>query len=224
MVADLATPSELRNPDSSSSGRKHGRSSNKREATGAETHKSLILRLHDWQDKRSWNAVYRNYHKLVYAVARQSGLTEAEAWDVVQETFLSLAKQSLKGRYNPNLGSFKSWLLHITHWRIQDQLRHRSREADDSVPSDLPDLRSESFDKLWEREWQRNLTRAAVARVKLLVSPRQFQIYDFYVLQGMTVEEVCRKLGVNAAQVYLAKHRVGVQLRREIVELSQERQ
>ncbi len=186
----------------------------------ASTQRSLILRLHDWQDRRSWNEFYRNYHKFVYAVARQSGLSESEAWDVVQETFVTIARQSNKNQqYNPELGSFKSWLLHITNWRIQDALRNRKRKAEDTLRSNLPDSRGEGFDKLWEREWQQNIMQTAIARVKLKVSPRQFQIYDYHVLQGMEAGDVCRKLGVNTAQVYLAKHRVGIQLRREIRDL-----
>ncbi len=197
-------------------------SNNKRETPDSETQKSLIRRLHNWQDRRSWNTFYRTYHKLVYAVARKAGLTETEAWDAVQETFLTIARQSMKAEYDPARGSFKSWLLRLTQWRIQDQLRKRQREAADSLPTNMPDLQHEGLDKLWEREWQQNLTRTAIERVKQKASPRQFQIYEYHILQGMETEEVCRQLGVNRANVYLAKHRVGALLRQEILDLSRE--
>ncbi len=197
-------------------------STSTREATGTSTQKSLIQRLHNWQDRKSWNAFYRTYHKLVYAVARKSGLTETEAWDTVQETFLAIARQSTKGNFDPSLGSFKSWLLRLTQWRIQDQLRKRQREAADSLPTNVPDVQGEGLDKLWEREWQQNIMRTAISRVKMQASPRQFQIYEYLILQGMKTEEVCRKLGVNRAQVYLAKHRIGSLLRQEIIQLSRE--
>ncbi len=188
-----------------------------REPAGVGTQRSLILRLRDWKDKRSWNEFYRNYHKLVYAVARRSGLSESEAWDVVQDTFVTIARQSLKEAYNPERGSFKSWLLRITRWRINDLLRNRHPEA--TSLTNTPDSESESFDSLWEREWQQNLMRAALAKVKMKASPRQFQIFDYHVIQGISAAEVCRKLRVNTTQVYLAKHRIGALLRREIAEL-----
>ncbi len=192
----------------------------------ALTQHSLILRLHDWEDKRSWNAFYRKYYKLVYAVARQSGLNEAEAWDAVQETFLTIARQSQRreGDYDPTRGSFKAWLLHITRWRIHDQLRRRRPEEDAATMSLLENATEEGFESIWESEWRQNLMRVAVSRIKSKVSPRQFQIFEYHVLQGMAAEEVCRKLGVNTAQVYLAKHRVGMQLRHEITELQAEEQ
>ena len=58
--------------------------------------------------------------------------------------------------------------------------------------------------------------KAAIERVKMKVSPRQFQIFDYNVLRGIRASEVRRKLGVSIAQVYLAKHRVGSLLRKEV--------
>ena len=58
-------------------------------------------------------------------------------------------------------------------------------------------------------------------RVRALVSPRQFQIFSCYVLKGWSPERVKEELGVNAAQVYLAKHRVGRILKREAAKLAE---
>ncbi len=189
------------------------------ETSARSTQMSLIGQLHNWQDKRSWNEFYRKYHMLVYSVARKAGLSETEAWDAVQETFVTIARQSLKGVYDPAQGSFKSWLLHVAHWRINDQLRKRSPQHENEGLSNMPTLDDHNFDSLWQREWQQNLLRAAITRIKQKVSPRQFQIFDFHVLQGMPTDEVARKLGVNPALIYLAKHRVGQQLRHEIENL-----
>jgi hypothetical protein len=52
--------------------------------------------------------------------------------------------------------------------------------------------------------------------VKLKVSPKQFQIFDAYVMKAWEAEKVKRDLGVSMAQVYLAKHRVGGLLKKEI--------
>ena len=64
----------------------------------------------------------------------------------------------------------------------------------------------------------------ALRRVKALVSPRQFQIFSCYVLKGWSPERVKKELGVNAAQVYLAKHRVGRILKREAAKLAEEQE
>lgn len=191
------------------------------------TRRSLILRLQDWQDQRSWDEFYRTYWRLIYAVATKAGLRQDEAWDVVQETILTIAKQCRKGKYNPERGSFKAWLWQVTRWRIADQFRLRKKDTaillskeqelgnSDRI-DDLPDPEGESFEAIWEREWQQNIMNAALERVKARVSPKQFQIYDYNVLQGLDALAVRQMLGVSLAQVYLAKHRVGHILRKEI--------
>lgn len=189
------------------------------------TRKSLIARLQDWQDQRSWDEFYRTYWRLIYSVALKAGLREEEAWDVVQETILSIAKQSRKQMYDPAQGSFKRWLWNMTRWRINDQFRNRRKDtamvlnAEMATQSDpmesLPDT-AETFETIWDEEWKNNMMQAALARVKTRVSPKQYQIFDYNVLRGMRPSEVHRKLNVSIAQVYLAKHRVGTVLKKEL--------
>ena len=195
------------------------------EKYAARTRRSLIARLQDWKDQRSWDEFYRTYWRLIYSVATKSGLSPDEAWDTVQETVLSVARQTREKQYDPAKGSFKMWLWHIIRWRIKDQFRKRlpiTAEEADSTESpaadveNLADLSGDTFDKIWEREWQQNILKAATERVKMKTSPRQFQIFDYLVLRGMSTADVRSKLGVSIAQIYLAKHRVGGLLRREI--------
>lgn len=196
------------------------------EQYAARTRRSLIVRLQDWQDRKSWDEFYRSYWRLIYTVAIRAGLREHEAWDVVQDTVLCIAKQSRKGMYDPEKGSFKTWLWGVTRWRIKDTFRNRKKNVSSDVSAEgeeqpetvvgIPDTESESFDKIWEREWQHNIIKAAIERVKMKVSPSQFQIYDLRVLREMSTAEVCKRLGVRSTQVHLAKHRVGSIMRKEI--------
>ncbi len=189
------------------------------------TRRSLILKLSDWKDRKSWDEFYRTYWRPIYSVAIQAGLRDHEAWDVVQEVVIYIAKQSRKQVYDPERGSFKSWLWKITSWRINDQFRARSKDTSAATTSAslppsssldfVPDLGSSSFEKIWDKEWQRNIMKAALERVKTKVSPKQFQIFDYNVIRGMGPSEVHKKLGVSLAQVYIAKHRVGALLKKE---------
>src|SRR6185503_15557951 len=87
------------------------------------TRRSLITRLKCWDDQESWNTFFETYWKLIYRAARSSGLNDAEAQDVVQETVISVCKQMPHFKYDPETGSFKNWLLKLTYWRITDQFR-----------------------------------------------------------------------------------------------------
>jgi len=190
------------------------------------TRRSLVDRLANWDDQRHWQEFFDTYWKLIYSTARKSGLTDEEAQDVVQETIITVAKKIDKFRYDPAIGSFKGWLLHITRWRIVDQFRKREpgnakvlRSSDDRFAAAierLPDANAVDLDALWEREWQENLFAAAIARVKRKVDPKQFQIFDCYVRKEWPAQKVAAELRVNIGQVYLARHRVSAALKKEV--------
>lgn len=80
----------------------------------AKTRKSLIARLDNWEDQRTWDEFYQTYWRLIYSVAIKAGLRSDEAFDCVQETILSIAKQSKRKLYDPEQGSFKTWLMNMT--------------------------------------------------------------------------------------------------------------
>ena len=69
---------------------------------------------------------------------------------------------------------------------------------------------------MWNSEWHRNLVETAIRRVKQKVSASQYQIFDCYVVKEWPAQRVQRDLGVNLAQVYLAKHRVAAVLKKEL--------
>ena len=149
------------------------------------TRRSLVDRLADWGDQLRWQEFFERYSKLIYSTARKSGLTDAEAQEVVQETVITVAKSIDKLKYDPAIGSFKGWLLQITRWRITDQFRKREpgdakrpRLSDDHATATIervPDSRGIDLDVVWETEWKENLFKAAIARVKKQIEPKNFR-------------------------------------------------
>jgi RNA polymerase sigma factor (sigma-70 family) len=199
----------------------------------AKTRKSLIARLDNWEDQRTWDDFYQTYWRLIYSVAIKAGLRSDEAFDCVQETILSIAKQSKRKLYDPEQGSFKTWLMNMTRWRINDQFRKRKKDTamaggeweDDrktAVIDRFEDPKGDLLSRLWDVEWKKNVADAALARVKAQVSPKQYQIFDYYVVKQWDAKKVQDHLNVSMAQVYLAKHRVGAVLKRELAKLEED--
>ena len=89
------------------------------------TRASLLGRLKNWEDQRSWQEFYETYRHLIYSVASKAGLSDPEAQDVVQETIMNVAKNIQGFEVGSERGSFKAWLLNNTRWRIAEQLRRR---------------------------------------------------------------------------------------------------
>ena len=199
-----------------------------------ETRASLLQRIENTADDDSWREFYDLYSDLVYRFAMQRGLTETEARDVVQETFMVVAKVIPEFRYDPSLGSFRSWLLHTTQWRICDQYNKRGpegaarvhRSAVDSLRTRTVDrIPDESFSHMqmvWDQEWEQNLVQAALQRAKTQISAKQFQIFELYVLKDWPVTKVARALNVSVGVVYLTKHRVAKYIKEQIKQLEAE--
>ena len=194
------------------------------------TRRSLLNRLKNWDDQESWKDFFDTYWKLIYGVAVRAGLTDAEAQEVVQETVIAVAKKIPEFQYNPEIGSFKSWLLHTAQWRISDQFRKRKSGADrgggrrekntgTSTIERIPDPAGLDLDAIWDAEWEKHLFEAAIERVKTQVKPKHYQIFDLYVIKQWPVEKVARTLEINVGQIYLTKHRVSALIRREFKKL-----
>ena len=193
------------------------------------TRASLLGRLKNWDDARSWEEFAQTYSRLIRAVAIKAGLNEAEAKDVEQETLLCVAKTIHEFESNPERGSFKSWLLNLTRWRIADQFRRRApavaagseREA---TRTDTPTIErvpgSNEIDAEWEIEWKRNVLETAFARVGRKVKPKHLQIFDLYARRHWAAARVARELGVTLIQVYLVNHRLTKLLKKEADYLS----
>ena len=69
------------------------------------TRQSLLTRLRDLQDQDGWREFFDTYWRLIYNVARKSGLDDLEAQEVVQSTFIYLTRRMAKFRYEPVRGS-----------------------------------------------------------------------------------------------------------------------
>ena len=197
------------------------------------TRHSLLSRLRDWQDQESWRDFFHTYWKLIYGVAIKSGLHDAEAQEVVQETVITVAKKMPDFKYDPAIGSFKAWLLTITRRRITDQFRKRrpesvadetgglkSGEAEEtsetSVLKRIADPASLDLEAVWEQDWERNLMDVALERVKNQVSPKQFQMFDLHVVKEWPGRKVAATLHTTLAQVYYAKYKITALIRKEV--------
>lgn len=188
------------------------------------TRQSLLSRLRDWDDSVSWQDFFDTYWRLIYRTARRAGLVDTEAQDVVQETLLTVCQQIREFQYDPQR-SFKSWLLKTTAWRIRDRLRRRPRDR--MEPLDIDDetlslAAEDSIAERWEADWERNLVDAAMERLKKQAPPKQFQIFDLAVMRGWPTAKIARTLSVSSGYVYVTKHRISVQLKREVRRLRQD--
>ena len=208
-----------------------------------QTRSSLLNRLKAGDDSQSWQEFYGIYGGLIRFFAGKAGLTADEAEEVVQETAIGVARGLPEFTYNPKVCRFKTWLLNLTRWRIQDQLRKRALQEKlvggspsggetPTFPGDdtqrtatverIPDPSLPEFGADWDSAWEKNLLARGLERVRGRIDERQFQIFDLLVMKNWPPEDVARTLGISLARVYVTKHRVSSAVTKETRRLEKE--
>src|ERR1043166_9458439 len=71
--------------------------------------------------------LHRRFARLIFGMAVQS-LDRAAAEDLVQEVFLAVWRNA--GRFDPERGTVRAWVLQIAHFRLLNELRRRSRQPE----------------------------------------------------------------------------------------------
>ena len=197
------------------------------------TRQRLLSRLRDCEDQEGWREFFDTYWRLIYSVARQAGLDEWQAQDVVQLTLIYLTRRLPRFRYDPARGSFKAWLLRVTRSRIavlrrgpgarEAALREPNPDEDDaSLWESIPDPAGDALEEIWQREWEQNIIQAALRRIRVKASAQQLLIFEMAALRGLPLHQVARTLEVSLMQVYLARHRVGKLFKSEVEKLRRE--
>ena len=166
------------------------------------------------------------YRKLIYGIARRSGLAHEEAEDVAQDVFKCVAETIHEFEARPEPGKFRGWLLRLTRWRIADKFNQRPKGMPPSGDRhDTTSTRTPTIERLpdpadgnaeWDLEWQRHLLDAASERLARRVKGRHFQAFELYMRQRWPVLRVASELRMNPATVYIVGFRLTKQLKIEV--------
>jgi RNA polymerase sigma factor (sigma-70 family) len=172
-----------------------------------------------WND--SWRHIYAHFNHAILAYARQSGLNEHSAEDVLQEVMTTVIR-SQHGReagYDRGAGSFQSWLWGVIRNRVRSVRRKDRREtvlppvetggADQETRLPLREMPQTPpiLEGREEDQWQHALLTAALRKMRERVSSGNFAIYTALLEEKATVEELARRHGKKPNAIYAVKHR-----------------
>lgn len=141
-------------------------------------------------DRASFDVLVDRYRLKVrsYLVRR---LPASEVDDVLQESLIAAWKAvpAYEGR-----SEFKTWLIAITQYKLQDHFRHRRiAHVDIDALGQEPSGLEPAFDRFDLAETVRPILEA--------LAPPKAAILELYYGQRMTFEEIARHLGKNTSTV-----------------------
>ena len=183
------------------------------------TRESLIIRLEDGSDKQAWSDFIDLYSPVIYGFARQRGLQDADAADLVQEVLRSVSRSIPS--YDRQKGRFRNWLMAVVRNRLNDFWASDGRQAtgsgDTRVHNHLEQVCSpDGLEQLWEQEYQRSVFQLAVNRIRDSFEESTWQAFWRTSVQCEAIREVAQSLEMSEGAIYIARSRVLARLRQQV--------
>lgn len=177
----------------------------------------LLEGLKDPANPNAWPEFDGRYRPVVMAVARRSGLSEADAEDAAQEILSAFAESYRQGHYQREKGHLRSFLRGIASHKLQDIRRRRHTErplADlENGTRLLHQLQDPQTEALWDEEWSSALLRQCLEEVRREIAPRTFEAFEMVALKEWPAQRAADHLKVSLDVVYQSRHRVLARVR-----------
>jgi RNA polymerase sigma-70 factor (ECF subfamily) len=144
--------------------------------------------------QEAFGRLYRRYASLILNMATQS-LDRSTAEEIVQDVFMTVWQRA--GVFTPERGTFRAWLLQITHFRVLNELRRRRRrpqtqpDPDGVLLAGLADDGPEP-EELALRKFLRSVVQSALEGL----SQSQRQVVDLAFFKDLSHTEVAAELRI----------------------------
>jgi RNA polymerase sigma-70 factor (ECF subfamily) len=186
------------------------------------TRHSLLVRLRDPRDAEAWTEFLGIYEPLVYRLARKKGFQDADAMDLSQEVFRSVAAAIERWDPDPGRGSFRAWLFRIARNLMVNFLAGQRRQPRGVGDTDMNRLLeaqpapSDDDSALFDAEYRAGLFRWAADAIQGEFTASTWQAFWRTAVEAHDVKHVAAELGLSVGAVYIARSRVLARLRARI--------
>jgi len=179
--------------------------------TEREADSALVYRAWDG-DLEALGLLYDRYSRLVYSIALKSLHSVAEAEDLTQEVFMTLARSRT---YNPQRGALAKYLTTLTRSRAIDRLRARATQQKYLNQWNQQQMATEATTPLTKamQQERRTLVRAALSTLKA----RQREVLELSYYEGQSQSDIAKRLGVPLGTVKSWARRGLLQLKEQLL-------
>jgi RNA polymerase sigma-70 factor (ECF subfamily) len=133
--------------------------------------------------------LYDRHGRVAYGLALRVVRDPSHAEDSVQEAFLDAWRSA--GRFAPERGRARTWLLTFVHRRAVDLVRREQRRRTDPLESAAEPVTAAADDEAWLR-----LDRERVQAALRVLPDEQREAIELAYYGGLTQSELAERLGV----------------------------
>lgn len=185
---------------------------------------SLLIRVRDLADGRSWDEFDAIYRPLIFRYLRRLGLGAFDADELTQEVFSRLMRKLPTFELNREKARFRTFLWKVTYNALVDRAR-RQKVRDEAEKQWVREFRDpdESIRRKHEEEWvlmhRRRLLKRVLPWVQARTSATAWACFQGRMLQDRPAAEIAAELSLNRNSVYVHAHRVLERIRDRCAEI-----
>ena len=191
-----------------------------------ETRESLLLQIREPENRAAWEEFVEIYRPVVYRIGVARGLQHADALDLVQTVFISIAGSIADWEARDDRSRFRHWLLRVARNATINAVTRRSPDqavGGDSLAHELvnrPVEDAESASQI-DLEYKRQLYRRAAEKIRTTVTEVTWQAFELTAVHGMSIEQAARETGMSAGAIYGARSRIMKRLSEMVAKLEE---
>lgn len=185
------------------------------------TRETLLIRLRDSHDDRSWEEFVNIYKPFLFAVVRGMNISYHDSEDLVQSVLMKAWQKLPNFEYAKSKGRFRNWLAVVARNEVRNFLAREERIPSDKRTTDTSELDDSNaqtapeIEGVIEKEWQLYIADMAWKKIKEKFSARSVEVF-FLFSEGFSGSEIEEKTGIPVETAYVYKGRVQKALMREI--------
>jgi RNA polymerase sigma factor (sigma-70 family) len=192
------------------------------------TRQSLVMRLRNLDDQAAWTEFVAIYEPLVYQLARQKGLQDADAQDLCQEVFRAVAGAIERWDPDPAKGRFRAWLFRIARNLLVDYFSDQRRQARGTGRTSVQEMleacpvQDAQAKADFAAEFKRQAFCWAAKQVKREFAESTWRSFWETGVKNRPIDQVAKEVGVSTGAVYIARSRVLARLRERVQQLTED--
>ena len=191
------------------------------------TRQTLLCKLIDSNDEKSWDDFVKYYEGYIYVVICNFNVDEDTAEDLLQDVLLKIWKSLPKYEYRKGECTFRTWLCLVIKSIVFNHFRKRSTKnqnqniSNEELLNNLESITEPEIDKIAELEWKSYISSMAWENIKSEFNASTIEVFELSLEQDDNAL-IAKKFAISVSSVRVYKSRVRKVLLREMSRLNEE--
>lgn len=181
------------------------------------TRHTLLERVRDRLDEKSWEDFVEIYRPYIYYFIRRMNIAHEEAEDITQNTLVKLWDKLPEFQHSFRTGAFRSWICTMVKNQTLNIIKRQKNLSEklQKMALTIEQTSSNDMERMAKEEWNTYITNIAWKEVEKEFDENAREAF-LMSMKEFSAEEIAEKLEINYKSVYVLKKRVKDRMKEKI--------